>query len=318
MTSSPNETSQHEPVPSQLSLAVGRAEEEIGARLRHQRLKRRLSIEDAARGLRLASSILEQIERGELQGLAAIYRRGYVRNYARFLGLEPEPLLELLDVEELPALRPVLTTGRHAPNFDKYLKFATYAIVTTLIIPPLAWFYVQGGSRFMERDPVAMTQAVDVAEDTGPAARNSNRIARALALEEGEEREASPSYVSASALPLVARPVRDPAAGNRPADPDALPPAFVGPDPDRRSVLMIELLDDSWLEVYGADGRRLEYDLLRAGERREFRAEPPFRLLLGRANAVALELDGMALSFDGQDRADLVSLEVQADGRIQR
>lgn len=318
MTSSEIETSQPESVPDQLSLAVGRAEEEIGARLRHQRLKRRLSVAEAARGLRLSTSILEHIERGELDGLAAIYRRGYLRNYARFLGLEPEPLLALLEADEPPALRPVLTTTRLGSNVDKYLKFATYLIVTTLIIPPLAWFYVQGGSRFMEREPAALAETLGAAEEDGSPTRGSQRIARALALEEGEDRETGTNYVAASALPLAARPVRDPAAAYRPGDAGAPLQAFVGPDPDPRSVLIVDLLEDSWLEVYSADGKRLEYDLLRAGQRREFRAEPPFRLLLGRASAVALELDGMVLSFDGQDRADLVSLEVQADGQIRR
>jgi cytoskeleton protein RodZ len=36
---------------------------------------------------------LEAIEAGEIERLPAVYARGYVRTYARYLGLDPEPLV---------------------------------------------------------------------------------------------------------------------------------------------------------------------------------------------------------------------------------
>ena len=310
-------TSVYRPEPDQLRLPVGRAEEEVGIQLRQQRLNRRLDLKEAAERLKLSPSTLERMEKGELDQLAPLYRRGYVRNYAEFLGLDPEPLLDLIEQVQPAALRQVLSQPRRAPKYDRYLKVATYLVVTTLIVPPLVLLYLQGGSRFIESETSALLESAPSAAG-GLEQRNASRIARALSLDnapESSEREGQSTPVAASTLPLNAiRPLRDPAQPEADsADADETGELLVD---DGRSVLSIHLLEDSWLEVYAGDGERLEYDLLRAGDRRRFEAEPPFRLLLGRASAIALELDGQAVEFEGQDRADVTSLELLAGGEI--
>jgi cytoskeleton protein RodZ len=305
-------------VPSQLRLPVGATEEEVGARLRHQRLKRKISIEDAARALKLAPATLQEIERGDLGRYESIYQRGYLRNYARFLGLEPEPLVAMLQEADLPPLRTVLPLRSPGPNFERFLKIATYAIVTTLIIPPLVLIYIQGGLDFLDRDRSVVVESSETAVAGGGLVGQTplpQRSAAAVA----ERDTISTGPVTASALPLTyIRPVRDPVAEDQlqQADLESLASSSEAPDP--RSVLLVELLDDSWLEVYAADGRRLEFDLLRAGDQRRFVAEAPFRILAGRASAVNLILDGEVLRFEGQDRGDVVSLELSADGVILR
>ncbi len=324
MTENGNSTSNDLTEPDQLRLPVGRAEEEIGIQIRQQRIKRRVGLETAARDLKLSVATLDRIERGELDQLAPIYRRGYVGNYARYLGLDPDPLLALIEAAEPSVMRPVLPGRRRQPRFDRILKFSTYLIVTTLIIPPLVLIYIQGGSRFIEREPV-ITEQLPAASAGASEQRIADRVARALSMDDvparsgpgstGEDGEVV-APVAASALPLASiRPLRDPAAPD--TDPEA-ERGSSGIDQPTGSVLDIEVLEDSWLEVYAGDGQRLEYDLLRSGDRRRFEAEPPFRLLLGRASAVALTLDGEPVDFDGQDRADVATFDLLADGGIRR
>lgn len=320
MTRTPPASDSVSEQPAQLHLAVGASEEEIGARLRHQRLKRKIAIDDAARALKLSSSTLEEIERGNLARFESIYRRGYLRNYARFLGLDPAPLLDMLSDAEMPPLRSVMPVQRGGRNFDRALKIATYAIVTTIIIPPIILIYIQGGLDFLDRDrdflqePAAALSVVrdDAAETAFVGPPSSTAV-------ESEREGATVAAVTASALPLTyMRPVRDPvgtlrSVAHESGDADADPGA-----PDPRSILVVELVGDSWLEVYAGDGRRLEFDLLRAGTERRFLEEGPFRILAGRGSAISLELDGKVIEFDGQDRADVVSLEVSVDGTVRR
>lgn len=311
--------------PDQLRLPVGRIEEEVGIQLKQQRQKRKISLDQAARALKLPVSSLDKIERGELEHLAPIYRRGYVQNYARYLGLEPESLVALLGEQEPSALTAVLPLPRGRIKFDRILKFSTYFIVTTLIVPPLILIYIQGGLRFFDNE----TQSApgQIAESVARASDNrvAERMARALAIDTpdqaGEGMNDSPDSsrppMTATALPVGAiRPLRDPALNPEPSEQATSPtvndPAMAG------STLVLEVLEDSWLEVYAANGERLEYDLLRQGDRREFVAELPFRLLLGRANAVSLELDGAPVEFEGQDRADVASFELLAGGEVRR
>jgi cytoskeleton protein RodZ len=82
--------------------------------------------------------------------------------------------------------------------------------------------------------------------------------------------------------------------------------------------LSVELLEDSWVEIHAADGERLEYDLLRAGQSRTYSGEAPFQLLLGRANAVRLMLGEELVTFDGHDRSDVARLRLLASGEVER
>ena len=292
----------------------------IGDALKSGRRARKLDIEDVSRSLRLPGMTVEDIENGRLDRLAGLYRRGYVANYARLVGVDPAPLLAQIDLDPAPELRQVLPRPKSTRKVEKYIKFATYAVVTIAIVPPLIVFFVQGGSRMAEPEPRPAVAQVEGEPASGDDQRMARRIARALALDENVEGEA-PGPVTASALPIRSlRPVRElqpePMSAAETLASDVV--IDVGEAAPPRLELGIELVEDSWIEIYAADGRRLEYDLLRAGQQRNYQGEPPFRLLLGRANAVRLVADGQAVAYPGDDRADVVSLELLPGGEVRR
>ena len=68
--------------------------EEIGDHLRHQRDLLGLSLEDVERHTHLRVHYLEALEDGKLENLpSSVQGRGMLKNYAAFLGLNPDPLL---------------------------------------------------------------------------------------------------------------------------------------------------------------------------------------------------------------------------------
>ncbi len=301
----------------------------IGEELRKARIEAGKDMGDICRQLRLPSVTIKDIEQGRVECLSPLYRRGYIVNYAKALGLDPATLLEAVnEQEELPELREVLPVSHQGWRFERYLRIATYILVTTVIVPPLLYFFIEGGSRIMERDPVAGNSEPVVSPEHPDRDRESpGRIARALALDESaarrESREAG--HVSASALPLAAvRPLRETDPTSEAGTPEMLLPAAnlleVAADHDDATLmeLSVELLEDSWLEIHAADGERLEYDLLRAGQSRTYRGEAPFQLLLGRASAVRLTLEGEVVTFDGYDRHDVARLRLLAGGEVER
>lgn len=291
----------------------------VGQRLQDARMQRGLSLQDAARALRLPGLTVADIEEGRMDRLARPYRRGYVANYARLVGLEPDALLEQLGQCSDPVLRNVLPPSRRGWKLERYIKSATYIVATIAIVPPLIFFFVQSGSRIASPEPESGVELL--ASDAGYSddQRVARRIARALALDNAEPVDAdSEGHVTASALPL--RPARL-ARESEPAPEELLPSvAALSDEVPATPVLKLslELLEDSWVEVYGADGRRLEFDLLRAGQLRSFSGEPPFRLLLGRASAVRVLADGQPVLFPGHERADVVNLEILEGGEVKR
>ena len=69
----------------------------MGAYLRAARRRRRVSIDRAAEETRIRADFLMRMESDEFDYLAPAYVRGFLKNYARFLRVDPEPLLEEFD-----------------------------------------------------------------------------------------------------------------------------------------------------------------------------------------------------------------------------
>jgi hypothetical protein len=75
-------------------------QESFGARLRAQRLERQIELSDIAEQTKIRVSLLEGLERDDLsQWPGGIFRRSYVRTYARAIGLDPDAVVrEFLEV----------------------------------------------------------------------------------------------------------------------------------------------------------------------------------------------------------------------------
>lgn len=295
----------------------------IGQTLREAREHAKLTKSDVTRQLHLPSSVIDDIEQGQVAQMSAIYRRGYITNYARLLGLDASRLLVDAELDAPPELRQVLPVTQPGWKFERYLRIATYVLVTTVIVPPLLYFFIQGGSRIMEREPVAGTEPVLASESaiSGERSGRNSRIALVMDEMQAGRDSTEAGHVSASALPLASvRPVRE--ATEQRDTPGSSTELEAGAEmtpslsDHGMAELSIVISEDSWVEIHAADGQRLEYDLLRAGQTREYKAQAPFQLLLGRANAVQLILNGKPVTYEGYDRGDVARFELLANGEI--
>ncbi|MFN2593904.1 MAG: helix-turn-helix domain-containing protein [Actinomycetota bacterium] len=69
----------------------------MGAYLRAARRRRRVSIERAAEDTKIRATFLMRMESDEFDFLAPAYVRGFLKSYARYLRVDPEPLLQEFD-----------------------------------------------------------------------------------------------------------------------------------------------------------------------------------------------------------------------------
>lgn len=77
----------------------------LGGLLKEKRREKNLSLKEVSDFLRLRSSLIEEIEKGEIpRNLAQVYYLGYLRQYARFLGCEKEAdeVISKLKSQEMP------------------------------------------------------------------------------------------------------------------------------------------------------------------------------------------------------------------------
>jgi cytoskeleton protein RodZ len=85
----------------------------IGEALRSAREAQGKSVEDAAAATRIRPSYLEALEQEHFEQLGGnVYAKGFLRSYARFLGVDPAPLLDAYRAQE----RPDAPLFEHAPT----------------------------------------------------------------------------------------------------------------------------------------------------------------------------------------------------------
>jgi hypothetical protein len=91
-------------------VAVGvSSEKNVGRRLREARVARALELDRAAQETRIHRKFLEALERDAPPEdfPAPMYARAFLREYARYLGLDPEPLVDSYRMNHLERERPL-------------------------------------------------------------------------------------------------------------------------------------------------------------------------------------------------------------------
>jgi cytoskeleton protein RodZ len=274
--------------------------------LRYEREQKGLTIEQASGQSRIKPSVLTAIETGETGEIPSVYLRGYIRNYARFLGVDPADLdahMEHVKGAE-PGVRTVFTVSSNRGNTEKWLKASSY-LAASALIATLAWQFTHEAVRFSQGDS-QLTTATAVttgngelaSQETGPDARPPNTHLNA-------------SIASVEILGKRGELTGDSAAEQAWAAISGAPETGAN-DGTRPHSLSISTSADTWVEISDATGDQLELDLIRAGSSREYRGQAPFEVMIGRASAVVLNMDGNTVELGPHTRGNVVRMTLQA------
>ncbi|UZP68366.1 DUF4115 domain-containing protein [Desulfovibrio mangrovi] len=164
---------------------------ELGALLQQERELRGLSREDVSRNIKVAIRTLKALESGDLEELPhLVYTKGFVKSYARLVGLNPDELGAAVDAIYLEAYgepedpEPVYTSKNVQPSSSGLI----WVLAIVLVLGVVAG----GGWYFLFRTPA--TPAV-VAGESLPA----ESVQPAPAVVEPSAVQQSPSVVDAPA-----------------------------------------------------------------------------------------------------------------------
>lgn len=268
----------------------------IGQTLRTAREAQGISLQDVAARTRIQAAYLEKIEQGEMEGLPAIsFTRGFIRNYARMLGLDEPDFQEQLRqlgqaVEAVPPppMKPLTERLLDAEKVAS-IPWPQIALLGLLAILVL-WVGYLLVRVFLPSDtayePPAKTPAVQASAVPAPAAG----------------RPAGSGAAPAPVPPLSSAPSTGPAAG-APAAGTVRP--GMGPNALR---VRIQGLEDTWVRYIVDRGPALEV-LMRPAETATLDAEDEVRLTIGRSRGVSVYLNGEEVPLPAQQNqlvADLV------------
>jgi cytoskeleton protein RodZ len=293
----------------------------FGYALAQARVRAGLTVEQAAARIRLHPRQLQAIENEDLQSLpAAAYVNGFVRNYARELGIDAGPLIEDLNAKltlrglsaQEPDLGPATTV--HAPVLDEraWRHLVLAAIVLGLICAGLVglWMarsaYRSDGSRAPTRSEVPAGTGVAPASvgaamppPATPASSNAATTA-AAAVAAPAARVDGPGAASAAPTAVAAVPPASPmdaegkgavAVGMR------MPVVTATPAAGTTTGLLLRFTERSWVEVSQPDGRVLLSHIGEPGSLELVNATAPLVLIVGRADAVRVEYRGQPVNL---------------------
>lgn len=272
-----------------------------GKTLRQARLDLRLSPEDVATQLHLASRQIMALEEDDFNALPqSTYVRGYLRSYALLLGLSPEPILEAYARMHV-APKPAIRRERAAQDNQQQnqVRIAMYVVGALVLVLVLAWW--QGATKDELSPPPSSTAA-----STGPALAYSPTPppsagagaapSSAESMTPGTAAAPQPPAPASLNAPHVVSPEsgKPEAASPVPKTLERIPRTIpVNPnEPHARLVLNAE--QESWADVRDAHDNRLLYQNIPAGRVVALEGVPPFKVFLGNVDGVRVSIDGKA------------------------
>jgi len=265
-----------------------------GAALRQARADLKLAPEDVAGILHLSARQIVALENDDYASLPGpTYVRGYLRGYAQLLGLSAEPIVE--SYNRLVATRKPVDLGKLAPKPEirsdhQLVKFGTAAVVALILGLSAVWWQEQD-----EPAPPVVVQA--------PVATEPEEIAGPL-IPETDVPAPIAGTGTAATKPVVA-PTPPAATTNVPVAPAVSEPKPVVPITGPRGRLTIQTTLDSWADVRDANGNRLLYRVVPAGNTEAVEGVAPLSVFLGNAEGVRVEYNGEVQDIARYRRGDI-------------
>jgi cytoskeleton protein RodZ len=263
-----------------------------GAVLRAAREAKGLTPDAVAHVTRFSVRQIEALERDDyasLPGITAV--RGFVRSYAKFLKMDPAPLLAALEPAAPMVVADIRLPGYVGnvaqPTFLQRITFKRMAIVLAACLLLLAgfWYIIRPGGQLIHgflRTPPA-TPEVAVAPEPVPP------LVAAL-----------PPEASVAPADTAGTPVGSAVAPTAPVA--AAAPA---------QGLRLEFVARSWIEVRDAAQQVVFSGEYPAGTHQSVEGKAPFQLWIGKASGVRVFFGERSVDLQPYTRADVARLAVE-------
>jgi len=310
-----------------------------GVQLLAERRNQGLSLGDIARQLKLSVRQVEALERDEYDSFqGSVFVRGFLRNYARLLGLDPDRLLQAAGASAAPVAvqaAPSAQEPRATPNPERRFRVLTwggFVALATLVVMLLAsnvskeqqraGHVARESSSPTEPAPTALPQTASTTpgEETREPPAQAPAGSAAPAGEHKPGAVDSSSGVVASGQPVESGAVGAPApsasdlprAGSVPPDEGATVPSprllVIGTGPGRIRMIFA---DESWVEVRDGSGTTIFSRLNAPGTERVVRGLPPFDVIVGNAHRVKLLYEDKPIDLGPHTRVDVARITLE-------
>ncbi len=301
-------------------------QQEFGGRFLAAREAAGLSVYEVADELKLTEEVVNALEHSQIDILpASTFTQGYIRSYARLLDLPAEDIIkaytQLLPEKEKPlSARSVLPSQK--TSRDSTVKLVTYGMLVMGLILLIAWWYqtdfdwventdsdgveaeVQVEEENTEEQGQTLHQAInmEMAEAPSVERKQQNKI-------ELKEKKATKQKQEASIDNALTEVIKT--EGNV-SDKLTDEPVLSGND-----IVQLTAIADSWIEIQDATNNRLFFGLIKEGDTQKLKGKAPFRMFLGNAPAVGVQLNNRSVDISTYVRKNNVAhVTISRDGLV--
>ena len=271
----------------------------IGATLKAAREAQALSLEQAAGRLRLMVRQLTAMETDDFAALGQpVFARGFVRNYARMLGLDAEALVSRMagaGVEEPHAIEHVPLEQPPSLLTSPWVLGAIAALVLLIAIPVGLYLWLNSGDEPAQVSAVQVHPITEPAKPAPPAAPKEPPPLQAPIPTPGPQ-AAAPSTAAPAAPAAGPTQIPAPALAPPPAPAEIRDQTEVAM-PAMRGTIKLDFEGDAWVEINEESGRVLLQKLNPAGSSVTLSGTPPFSFIIGNAAQVRMTYNGRPLDL---------------------
>ncbi|RCV87159.1 RodZ domain-containing protein [Billgrantia montanilacus] len=287
-----------------------------GELLRRERETQGLSREEVATALNLRPAVVSGLEEDNYDQIpVAAYRRGYLRAYARLLGMDDGPVLESyasrFSSQEMEQRVTPVNVSRPPSRIGAWLfKLVTLLVIAGLIGLTLVWWQSRGGNELFDFDD-SNPVSVDNLDGTTTVVEEEPRAEVEESLPPLPEEGVDPIGTQAPAAPSpqvepdgaerlagageTDEPIAadlEPVTEDEVETPDIVteeePETTEAPTAGDVRELQLTFNEQSWTEIFDANNQRIFVGLQEAGTTASVEGDPPFRMTIGNATGVEL------------------------------
>lgn len=309
-------------------------EQPVGERLREAREARGMTVGDIAQTLKLGSRQVEALEAGRWEVLPGpTFIRGFVRNYARLVQLDPVPMMAILDrVLEKPVARLDVPESRPAtmPSSGRGLSRRDRNVVLfgagLVVLAAGVYFLMPNDLSALREDIQSLVNSLSRKDQpAGESAQTNAAPEPVFPPGTTPQQVMNPQAMvpAENVPPPVAPPVSEPVAPAAPvngaaqpatppappasAPPPATPSASAATAPQLRFVFD----KDSWLEVRDRNNKVVFSQRLTAGAEQSLTGNGPLSVVVGYAPGAHLYWRGQPVDLAPHTKGDVARLVLE-------
>jgi cytoskeletal protein RodZ len=248
--------------------------ETVGQYLRKEREKRNVSLEAVAKVTRITRENLKALENDDFQVISApVFVRGFLRNYASYLGLDPKEVIARYDSQTdlLPVPQDKEPPSPPPPREEKPI-FKTLLFLSILLVGVVfSFYYYQKTSGPPSAPPpsAGVAPSPDPGIQPSPSKGTPGKGKTATRAIHPEKSKQPPDKLQAATTPL--------------SDTDQAK--------EKRHVLRAVAMEKTWLRIV-ADDHQVSDVLLQPKEASTWTARRKFAVTIGNAGGVELFFNG--------------------------